>query len=1312
MAAPAARERYEVYDDGDGRSYLDDELGAWSVDSTDDEDGGHAAMAPWSAADALRASAAARRHQTAPAAASSAAAAAGLRDDPMMVDVEGREEVDEEVDPEEEEAKQASQHYDLYHNGKLAKRKKKKGGGEVRGWKKSKKSADADTSGSGDAEFEASYKQYVRRYKAEDRPYLRGEQSIQVIAAHLEAAVGRLGTDAKQQIQSVPFVEAMAAAAAASTSPSGGSAAAGSTTAGDFSASLMQLAQFACEHAIANSKTPPQAHQVRAMKMLLRETSQVLDWPTGSGKCWGKDTRLLMYDGRSKCVQDIVAGDKLMGDDGTPRTVQAGSVIKGNTARDANTLTVLMPIKPGHGPRGPARGKQADGKYRCKYMGCQYTCSSKTGRASHENAKTLHVLVPSAKAGMYKIISNNAGRQSWTCNGEHILVVKFNVKPSPVRLKPGRAKPFSFTEYRVVDNIVQHVVQSFVDENDAGDARAAAYAAWEPLVWEGPVRVFLRFPPSVQARAQMFQPDAVQFHQMSKPLQRVLSDVLREKLADEGGMDSMRRVQVSQELTESVAWAIGLWLADGIEGQSAVSQIKNCKQLASDGHNQSHTAVVDRLKLVYEQLEGRSAGLDNEPSEEKYMGICEQDTHVNCLSEGGMATQDAQMQVDDEVAIEVKDVDQAENKRPVLERGIVRFNKMSFAGNAVYRILMGSVFRKILQHYNIYHSKRVPHHLLAEPREVRMALLAGIVDGDGHRNSNNMIELVSKGRPFLNRVIHLARGLGYSTGKVCQTKSTNEDGKEFTGWRIFLGGRDLYQLRMVLDYKRCYKTEPNKDQRCDGFVIKRIAHADYYGFALDGNGRCLLSDFTVTHNTLAACLSAVASLFLLDLQGKGAEKRVYFVTPKSLVDNMQTCMKEVFAGVDDAWIEQRCVFLTHKAFYLRYHHRDNLKELTGCVLLIDECHEFRNPLGKSAFVLLRTAPRWSNVLLLSATTTYNRPSDWVVPMALVYGSSAPLPGALVDRAADHIVSILHDRLEESAAPEMREQRAAATQILRILQNLVQRKWDVFELDAALLARMPSVSDEVVSIPMTAEFYLEQYQKMEQTASQGDLDAFAGGRRFDGRNTTVFYNGLRRLVNLYDEAHSDLQTPKIEWTIRELKRRRALCLAAHEPLEQSMIISSFVDMGSKQLEPSLTKAGFTVGVIHGALTQAERTALVDKFNNREIQVLLLSNVGSIGWDFKRVEFLVELDPGWNEAITQQRKGRGRRIDSHKDMPAHRRHVACKRLLLDLPPASALPSKTLTSNLSVDRYLYQLCEKKQRFLDTFRKLVFRTSIALFM
>lgn len=47
----------------------------------------------------------------------------------------------------------------------------------------------------------------------------------------------------------------------------------------------------------------------------------ILEVPCGKGKCLGKDTPILMYDGSIKKVQDVVVRDVIMGDDSTPRNV-------------------------------------------------------------------------------------------------------------------------------------------------------------------------------------------------------------------------------------------------------------------------------------------------------------------------------------------------------------------------------------------------------------------------------------------------------------------------------------------------------------------------------------------------------------------------------------------------------------------------------------------------------------------------------------------------------------------------------------------------------------------------------------------------------------------------------------------------------------------------------------------------------------------------------------------------------------------------------------------------------------------------------
>ena len=47
----------------------------------------------------------------------------------------------------------------------------------------------------------------------------------------------------------------------------------------------------------------------------------ILEVPCGQGKCLGKDTPILMYDGTIKMVQDIQVGELIMGDDSSPRKI-------------------------------------------------------------------------------------------------------------------------------------------------------------------------------------------------------------------------------------------------------------------------------------------------------------------------------------------------------------------------------------------------------------------------------------------------------------------------------------------------------------------------------------------------------------------------------------------------------------------------------------------------------------------------------------------------------------------------------------------------------------------------------------------------------------------------------------------------------------------------------------------------------------------------------------------------------------------------------------------------------------------------------
>ena len=65
---------------------------------------------------------------------------------------------------------------------------------------------------------------------------------------------------------------------------------------------------------------PEQYEYMIRLRQSLSEGHALLEMPTGTGKCFGIDTPIMLFDGGIKLVQHIVPGDRLMGDDNTVRT--------------------------------------------------------------------------------------------------------------------------------------------------------------------------------------------------------------------------------------------------------------------------------------------------------------------------------------------------------------------------------------------------------------------------------------------------------------------------------------------------------------------------------------------------------------------------------------------------------------------------------------------------------------------------------------------------------------------------------------------------------------------------------------------------------------------------------------------------------------------------------------------------------------------------------------------------------------------------------------------------------------------------------
>lgn len=133
----------------------------------------------------------------------------------------------------------------------------------------------------------------------------------------------------------------------------------------------------------------------------------------------------------------------------------------------------------------------------------------------------------------------------------------------------------------------------------------------------------------------------------------------------------------------------------------------------------------------------------------------------------------------------------------------------------------------------------IPQQYLTATYNERMALLAGLLDTDGHC-THGYFEITQKNSRLASDIAFLARSLGYKvTEKVKKLK-----GREYQRLNI-LGDVSIIPTKI----KKAPVPSKNKDQRRSGFSIESVGDGWFYGFSLDADHRFLLWDFTVTHNT-------------------------------------------------------------------------------------------------------------------------------------------------------------------------------------------------------------------------------------------------------------------------------------------------------------------------------------------------------------------------------------------------------------------------------------------------------------------------------
>ena len=200
--------------------------------------------------------------------------------------------------------------------------------------------------------------------------------------------------------------------------------------------------------------------------------------------------------------------------------------------------------------------------------------------------------------------------------------------------------------------------------------------------------------------------------------------------------------------------------------------------------------------------------------------------------------------------------------------------------------------------------KFIPIDYLKNSRDIRLNLLAGLLDSDGCKIRNGVYEITQKNKTLSDNIALLARSLGYYVNQKETVKTIKKIGFSGIYYRLTISG--AHDVPCRLKRKISHERKQVKNIARTGFEIIPIGVDDYFGFTLSGNGRYLMDDFIVTHNTF---------IVTDELKKAGMKKDVdyYHVKGKSTAAGMYQTLYEhngkliVFDDMDSIFKDDNAV---------------------------------------------------------------------------------------------------------------------------------------------------------------------------------------------------------------------------------------------------------------------------------------------------------------------------------------------------------------------------------------------------------------------
>lgn len=482
------------------------------------------------------------------------------------------------------------------------------------------------------------------------------------------------------------------------------------------------------------------------------------------------------------------------------------------------------------------------------------------------------------------------------------------------------------------------------------------------------------------------------------------------------------------------------------------------------------------------------------------------------------------------------------------------------------------------------------------------------------------------------------------------------------------------------------------------------------------NSTGLLADHgTGTGKTFLAV--AAIKCFLDNINSK---LNILAVMPASLVNNFKKAMKRWNLSGSNIKV------MSFEGFDRIY--KEGKIDCANSFLIVDEAHRLVNPASfqlfwteeekKAAPHLVPKTPKgiqvaniikceqsarnnggFRKVLLMSGTPLGNSPIDIVNLMSIIDGT---LP--LNNKERKQFEGIVED-----AFPEYPIKPDVAS--IQLLRNMIQCKVSYY-MPPPETEDFPKREDFVIDIVMDPDYYRE-YMALEknETKKLGINIPFKVDDESDEKKSKwdSFYVNIRQAgTNL-----RGVDNPKVRFLVNHF---------LEEPRRRTIIYTPWDEKGIVSLEAAFRMAGIPTFIISGRETQAERSAMVEKWNlnsqDRNVPVFLITDAGGTGVDYKNVEDIYVTEPFWNFLKLEQVGGRGPRYTLDKTEAARTVNIYFMRLVKpeDIPLEENKEGKTeivaidptskqakIEPKPSVDVFMWNRSMGKQRVINEYTNQV---------